>query len=77
MISVVIGNTLNRDPAIIVEKTTTLRQAFDMSANFGYDGGLVQLEGNVLQYDDLDKTFADFGIEEKCFLLNVIKVDNA
>ena len=31
----------------------------------------------TLSPGDLDKTFADFGIAEKCYLLNVVKADNA
>lgn len=35
------------------------------------------LDGVTLQAGDLDKSFAAMGITEKCFLLNVVKADNA
>ena len=31
----------------------------------------------TISNSDLDKSFADFGITDSCFLLNVKKVDNA
>jgi hypothetical protein len=37
----------------------------------------MNLDGAPLQPGDLDKTFAQFGITDKCFLLNVVKADNA
>ena len=41
------------------------------------ESGIINLDGSTLNPGDLDKTFADFGIKENCFLLNVAKVDNA
>jgi hypothetical protein len=37
---------------------------------------MMNLDGSPLHPGDLDKTFADFGIAEKCYLLNVVKADN-
>ena len=37
----------------------------------------MHLDGSSLNPGDLDKTFQQFGITEKCFLLNVVKADNA
>ena len=42
-----------------------------------YTRGVMHLDGCSLQPGDLDKTFADFGIADKAFLLNVVKADNA
>lgn len=42
-----------------------------------YTRGTIQLDSAPLGPGDLDKTFADFGITEKCYLLNVVKADNA
>ena len=38
---------------------------------------MTSLDGTTLMPGDLDKSFAQFGITEKCFLLNVVKADNA
>jgi hypothetical protein len=75
MIKVTIGNNVKRR-TIILEETTTLRQACE-EAELDYARGTMNLDGSSLNPGDLDKTFADFGITEKCFLLNVVKADNA
>lgn len=75
MIKVTIGNNVKRKTEIH-EETTTLRQALE-DAEIDYTRGTMNLDGSTLNPGDLDKTFADFGIAEKCFLLNVVKADNA
>lgn len=75
MIKVVVGNNVSRETQI-VDSTVTLRQVLE-DANIDYTRGTMHLDGATLQPGDLDKTFADFGIADKCFLLNVVKADNA
>jgi len=75
MIKVTIGNNVKRTSEII-DENTTLRQALE-DAEIDYARGSMNLDGCTLTPGDLDKTFADFGITEKCFLLNVVKADNA
>ena len=75
MIKVTIGNNVKREPYII-PATTTLRAALEQ-AQIDYTRGTMHLDGSTLQPGDLDKTFADFGVTEKCYLLNVVKADNA
>jgi hypothetical protein len=75
MIKVTIGNNVKRRTEIYPEGTT-LRQACE-EAEIDYARGTMNLDGSSLNPGDLDKTFADFGITEKCFLLNVVKADNA
>jgi hypothetical protein len=75
MIKVTMGNNLERKSEI-VNANTTLRAALD-AAEINYRNGMMNLDGSPLDPDDLDKTFADFVITEKCFLLNVVKADNA
>lgn len=75
MISVTLGNNLKRE-SVIIDANTTLRKALE-DAGVDYTRGMMHLDGATLQPGDLDKTFADFGITEKCFLLNVVKADNA
>ena len=75
MIKVTVGNNVKRE-SVIVDPSTTLRAVLEQ-AGIDYTKGVMHLDGSSLQAGDLDKTFADFGIAEKCFLLNVVKADNA
>ena len=75
MIKVIVGNNVARNTRI-VEKTETLRSVLE-GEGIDYTRGVMNLDGCTLGAGDLDKTFDDFGITEKCFLLNVVKADNA
>lgn len=75
MIKVFVGNNVERK-SDIVEPTKTLRQVLEAN-EIDYTRGVMHLDGASLEAGDLDKTFADFGITDKCFLLNVVKADNA
>ena len=75
MIKVTIGNNLSRQ-SVIIDENTTLRSALEAN-NIDYTVGMTSLDGSTLGAGDLDKTFAEFGITEKCYLLNVVKADNA
>jgi hypothetical protein len=75
MIKVTIGNNVKRKTEVY-EADTTLREALE-DAEIDYTNGIMNLDGSTLNPGDLDKTFADFGIAEKCYLLNVVKADNA
>lgn len=75
MIKVTVGNNVKRE-SMIVDAGRTLRDVLE-EAGVDYTRGVMHLDGSSLNPGDLDKTFADFGIAEKCFLLNVVKADNA
>lgn len=75
MIKVTVGNNIKRR-SVIVSENTTLRTCLEDNG-VDYTRGVMHLDGSSLDPGDLDKTFADFGITEKCFLLNVVKADNA
>ena len=75
MSKVTIGNNVKRSSEVL-DANTTLREALEM-ADIDYTRGMMNLDGSTLSPGDLDKTFADFGITEKCYLLNVVKADNA
>ncbi|MBQ8001290.1 MAG: hypothetical protein IJ298_08880 [Ruminococcus sp.] len=75
MIKVVVGNNVKRE-TVIVDANTTLRTVLE-DANVDYTRGVMHLDGSSLNPGDLDKTFASLGITEKCYLLNVVKADNA
>lgn len=75
MLKIVIGNNIARN-SYILDENTTLRTALE-EAGVDYSIGMTSLDGATLKAGDLDKTFKDFGIQEKCYLLNVVKADNA
>ena len=75
MIQGVLGNNLKRE-TVLVDENSTLRQALEQS-EIDYSTGMMHLDGSTLRAGDLDKTFKDIGITEKCYLLNVVKADNA
>ena len=75
MIKVTVGNNVKRN-SVIVPGNTTLRAVLEQEG-IDYTRGNMHLDGSSLNPGDLDKTFNDFGITEKCFLLNVVKADNA
>ena len=73
MIQVSVGNNVKREN-VVVDENTTLRKVLEENG-IDYSRGMTTLDGAPVA--ELDKTFADFGIREKCFLLNVVKADNA
>lgn len=75
MVKVTVGNNVKRE-SVIVPGSSTLRSVLE-DKNIDYTRGTMHLDGSTLQPGDLDKTFESFGITEKCFLLNVVKADNA
>lgn len=75
MVQVTVGNNMKREK-FIVDGDRTLRSVLE-DAGVDYTRGMTHIDGSSLQPGDIDKTFHDFGITEKCFLLNVVKTDNA
>ena len=75
MIKVTVGNNVKRE-SVIVEENTTLRAVLEDNG-IDYTSGTMHLDGSSLKPGEIDKTFADLGITEKCYLLNVVKADNA
>lgn len=75
MLKVTVGNNTKRS-SVIVNESTTLRTVLEQ-AEIDYTRGIINLDGASLNPGDLDRTFADFGITEKCYLLQVVKADNA
>ena len=72
MIKVTVGNNVKRE-AVIIDENTTLRSCLEANG-VDYTRGVMHLDGSSLNPGDLDKTFQQFGITEKCFLLNVVGV---
>ena len=75
MIRVTVGNNVKREN-VIVNDNTTLRSVLEQQG-VDYTRGNLTLDGSTLQPGALDKTFAEFGIKEKCVLMQIVKADNA
>jgi hypothetical protein len=75
MIQVILGDNVYRQ-TFLVDPNTTLRALLE-EHDIDYSIRTLQLNGRVVAGDDLDQTFADFGITEKCSLLQVAKADPA
>ena len=75
MVKVTVGNNVKRETKI-VESSATLRSVLE-DAGVDYTRGIMHLDGATLAPGDLSKTFAQLGITDKCYLLNVVKADNA
>lgn len=73
MIKVTIGTNTNRK-SITLNPDTTIREALETN-NIDYSTGGIHLDGLAVAGADLDKSFADFGVEESCYLVSVVKAD--
>ena len=84
MIQVTIGNNLKRK-AFNISPDMTLRAALEQygpEVNVDYTVGMMSLDGSTVSGAEFDKSFREFGYtgeagHNKCFLLNVVKADNA
>lgn len=73
MIKVTVGNNLNKND-VIVDESTTLRQAIEQS---GVDCFGKKLQLNGVNVDNLDQPFSTFGVSGHVWLLAVAKLENA
>lgn len=75
MIKITVGNNVKR-VTVFEDETKTPRQVLEEN-EINYTSGVTTLDGAPMQHGDMDKSFADLGITEKCYLLCVVKADNA
>ena len=75
MIRATVGNNVSRQN-LIVDENTTLKAALEQ-AGVDYTRGSITLDGATVPAGGLNKTFAEYGVTESCYLLNVAKADNA
>lgn len=75
MISVKVGNNVNRRN-VTVNSNRTLKSVLEENG-IDYTRGTMHLDGSSLAAGELNKTFDAFGITDSCYLLNVVKADNA
>lgn len=76
IIQVKIGTNTNRK-TVNLDNSTTLRNALESNGVELDSQGVISLDGCPLQPGDINKTFADFGVDERCSLTKVVKADNA
>ena len=75
MINVTFGNNLTR-ASELVNPGTSIR-SFCEEHIPNYASATLTLDGSALRPGDIDKSFSDFGITDRCYLLSVVKQDNA
>ena len=75
MIKVITGTGLSRTE-LVIEASSTLMSAAEQ-AGLNIPAGGITLNGTMVSVSDFNKTFADFNITDKCYLLQVVKADNA
>lgn len=75
MIKVTIGTNTNRR-SVNVDPNRTIKSVLD-EQGINYTTGTLHLDGATLQPGEINKTFADFGITDSCYLIAVVKADNA
>lgn len=75
MIRVTVGNNVKRE-VVIVENTVTLRSVLEDN-RVDYSRADPMLDGSTLEPGELDKTFAELGITDRCYLVCVENKNNA
>ena len=75
MIKVTIGTNTDRQ-TIMAAPDRTIKSLFE-EANVDYTKGTPHLDGTALKTGEINKTLAELGVTEKCFIISVTKVDNA
>lgn len=75
MIKVISGTSLNKQELILSADTTLMEAAEKAGLNIGAGG--ITLNGSMVSANEFNKTFSDFGVTDKCYLLQVVKADNA
>lgn len=75
MIKINIKNNISIK-SIIADENRTLRSVLE-EADVDYASYTISINGTSLTHNDLDKTFADYGITEMCYLMTTAKVENA
>lgn len=73
MIQVTLGTNTDRE-RILVDPTKTLRDILE-EHDIDYAAGAVRLDSKPVGGAELDKTFEEHGIEEKCYLIVVVKAN--
>ena len=76
MIKVIVGSNFTQKSFDVDESTTTIRSILE-EGNVDYNRFTVHLNGDVVTSSNLDKTFAQAGIYEDCYLTSTTKAASA
>lgn len=76
MIKVTVGSNFNQKVVEVDESVDTVRKVLDDN-HIDYNRFTVFLTGDVVRTDMLDKTFAQNGVYEDCYLVTTTKADSA
>jgi len=74
-IKVTYNNNVDRQH-VLVDNSMTIR-AFCEDNGVDYSRGGLNLDGSPLRPGDIDKSFEQMNVAEHCYLLSVVKADNA
>lgn len=75
MIQVTIGTNTDRK-RITIDPSKTIKSVLDEN-EVNYAVATLHLDGATLQPGDMNKSFAEMGITDSCYLIAVVKADNA
>lgn len=75
MIRVRVGSNLDTK-SVIVDATRTLKSVLEEN-EIDFSRGNTHLDGTPLKAGEINQTFADFGVTEKCSLIVCVKADAA
>lgn len=77
MIQVIISTNVERiRPERGIDEHETIKSVLD-EHNVNYAVGMVSIDGATLKPGDINKTFADMGVTDRCYLSVITKADNA
>lgn len=75
MITVKIGTNSNRK-SIIADPNKTPKDLFNQEG-IDYSRATAQLDGESLTAANMNKSLAELGIKDSCYLIAVVKTDNS
>lgn len=75
MIQVTIGTNTNRRK-VNVDPNLTVKEVLEAN-NITYSTSTIHLDGAPLTATEINSTFIDLGIDSDCYLLSVVKAENA
>lgn len=75
MIQVTIGTNTDRK-RVTIDPSKTIKSVLDEN-EVNYAVATLHLDGATLQPGDMNKSFAEMGITDSCYLIAVVKADNA
>lgn len=73
MIQVTLGTNTDREK-ILVDPSKTIREVLEEN-HIEYASGAVRLDSSPVSGSELDKSFEEHGVSEKCYLIVVVKAN--